>query len=122
MTDRHLHAVPDPPTPVADPRDVCDRCGHLRSTHRAGGTCTAFVPGLPLKSVDRDAHPIERVTQINVTSKGKAHAKEWTSSVCSCPEFIDSGYRFIVESDPLEAKAVADGRKRRTVLPIAELS
>lgn len=107
--------------PLEDLRDVCENCGHLRSSHRPLGGCTAFVPGQPLKSVDSRLSPVERVTAINVTSKGRAHAKEWTSSVCPCRSFTASGLRFMVDDDPQIALAVREGRARRTLMPIAEL-
>lgn len=101
--------------------DLCDRCGHMRNAHRAGGTCLAYIPSQQLKAIDYRQHPIQIAQQLAVTSKGRAHASQWTSSVCPCPGFVDSGYRFIASEDPQLARDVREGRKRSTIMPIAEL-
>lgn len=119
MPERHLAAVPDPP---AHPHDVCRDCGHIYSHHRGGGPCVAYRPARPLKSVDYRLPPIELVTELAFQSSAtRTHAADFTSSVCACPGFVPSGSRFVLEDDLELRAAVAGGRRRRTVLPIAEL-
>jgi hypothetical protein len=115
---RRLAAVPDPP-PHA--HDVCANCGHLYSHHR-DGNCVAYRPAGRLKAVDYNADPIEQATQIAAATTSKAQAKDFTSSVCACRRFVPSGQRFVPELDAELREMVRLGKRRRTVLPIAELS
>jgi hypothetical protein len=119
VTKRRLAAVPDPPP---HPHDVCGDCGHLYSHHLDGKVCLAYRPARPLKSVDYRTDPIEQVTQVAVQSGAKPHAKDFSSSVCACRTFVPSGSRFVPEADPTLRQLVINGKRRRTVLPIAELS
>lgn len=102
-----------------DVNDLCE-CGHSRGGHR-GGVCIAWVPALPLKSVDYRRHAIEVVTQTLVASSSQGRAHDYGSSVCACRELRPSGYRVVIPDDVEQARRVREGRTRRTVLPIAEL-
>lgn len=121
VTSQLRNSEDAPRTAAADVADVCATCGHTRRCHYAGGTCLHYLPARPLKGVDYRLGPVELATELQFASKARGHALDPTSSVCACARFEPSGLRVAPEADPKEALAVREGRKRRTVLPIAEL-
>jgi hypothetical protein len=119
VTKRRLAAVPDPPP---HPHDVCGDCGHLYSHHR-DGNCVAYRPAGAQKSVDYRADPITVATQIAVQSTAKAASEGLHLERLRLPRIRPVRIqRFVPELDAELRELVKMGKRRRTVLPIAELA